>query len=73
VWELSVAPEARICGTGKGKNTIFSTFYLPSPHLEPEMEMTQEELFIRFDFPDYWVFGAYYAPKPKKLSSKLWA
>jgi hypothetical protein len=28
--------------------------------------------FIRFGVPDYWVDGAYYAPNPKILSSKLW-
>jgi hypothetical protein len=28
--------------------------------------------FIRFGFPDYWMDGAYYAPNPKLLSSKLW-
>jgi hypothetical protein len=29
--------------------------------------------FIRFGFPDYWMDGAYYAPNPKRLRSKLWA
>jgi hypothetical protein len=37
------------------------------------MEMIQVEFFIRFDVPDYWMDGAYYAPNPKKLSSKLLA
>jgi hypothetical protein len=29
--------------------------------------------FIRFGVPDYSMDGAYYAPDPKILSSKLWA
>jgi hypothetical protein len=29
--------------------------------------------FIRFGVPDYWMNGAYYAPNPKILGSKLWA
>jgi hypothetical protein len=29
--------------------------------------------FFRFGLPDYWMDGAYYAPNPKILSSKLWA
>jgi hypothetical protein len=28
--------------------------------------------FIRFRFPDYWMDGAFYAPNPKLLSTKLW-
>jgi hypothetical protein len=39
--------------------------------LEPDMEMTQVEFFIRFGFPDYWMDEAYYAPNPKRLCSKL--
>jgi hypothetical protein len=29
-------------------------------------------IFFRFGFPDYWMDGAYYAPNPNLLSSKLW-
>jgi hypothetical protein len=36
------------------------------------MEMTQVEFFFRFGFPEYWMDGAFYAPNPKILSSKLW-
>jgi hypothetical protein len=51
----------------------FRIFFPTPPHLEPEMEMTQVEFFIRFGFSDYWMDGAYYAPNPKLLSSKLLA
>jgi hypothetical protein len=51
----------------------FSSFSIPPPHLEPEMEMKMVEFFIRFGAPGYWMDGAYYAPNPKILSSKLWA
>jgi hypothetical protein len=53
-------------------NTIFSSFSLPAPQLELEMEMKPVEFFFRFGVPDYWMDGAYYAPNPKKLCSKLW-
>jgi hypothetical protein len=36
------------------------------------MEMKLVDFFIRFGVPDYWMDGAYYAPNPKKLRSKLW-
>jgi hypothetical protein len=52
----------------------FSGFSIPPPHLEPEIEIKMVEFFfIRFGFTDYWMDGAYYAPNPKTLSSKLWA
>jgi hypothetical protein len=54
-------------------NATFSSFSIPPPHLELEMEMTQVDFFIRFGVPDYWMDGAYYAPNPKRLRSKLWA
>jgi hypothetical protein len=50
-------------------NATFSSFSIPPPYLE--MEMTQVEFFIRFDFSDYWMDGAYFGPNPKLLSSKL--
>jgi hypothetical protein len=43
---------------------------IPPSHLEPEMEMTQVDFFIRFGVPEYWKDGAYYAPNQKILSSK---
>jgi hypothetical protein len=29
-----------------------------------------DKFFIRFGVPDYWMYGAYYAPNPKRLRSK---
>jgi hypothetical protein len=52
-------------------NATFSSFSIPPPHLEPEMEMTQVAFFIRFGLSDYWMDGAYFGPNPKLLSSKL--
>jgi hypothetical protein len=37
------------------------------------MEMKLVEFFIWFGVRDYWMDGAYYAPDPEILSSKLWA
>jgi hypothetical protein len=54
-------------------NATYSSFSILPPHLEPEMEMTRVEFFIRFGFSDYWMDGAYYAPNQNLLSSKLWA
>jgi hypothetical protein len=51
---------------------IFKFFPTPS-HLEPEMKMKPVEFLFRFGAPDYWIDGAYYAPNPKILRSKLWA
>jgi hypothetical protein len=53
-------------------NATFSSFSIPPPHLEPEIEMTQVEFFFRFGFPNCWMDGAYFGPNPKLLSSKLW-
>jgi hypothetical protein len=53
-------------------NATLSSFSIPPPHLEPEMEMTQVDFFYPVGFPDYWMDGVYYAPNPKLLSSKLW-
>jgi hypothetical protein len=52
-------------------NATFSSFSIPPPHLEPEMEMTQVEFFIRFSLSEYWMDGAYFGPNLKLLSSKL--
>jgi hypothetical protein len=43
-------------------NATFSSFSIPPPHLEPEMEMTQAEFFYQIGVPYYWMDGAYFGP-----------
>jgi hypothetical protein len=47
--------------------------FFPTPSTFGNGNEANGIFFIRFGFPDYWMDGAYYAPKPKLLSSKLWA
>jgi hypothetical protein len=52
---------------------IFKFFHTPSTFGTGNGNDTGGIFFIRFGFLDYWMDGAYYAPNPKLLSSKLWA
>jgi hypothetical protein len=51
---------------------IFKFFPTPSTFGTGNGNEASGIFFIRFGFPDYWMDGAYYAPNPQILSSKLW-
>jgi hypothetical protein len=52
---------------------IFKFFPTPSTFGNGNGNEAGGIFFIRFGVPDNWMDGAYYAPSPKILSSKLWA
>jgi hypothetical protein len=55
------------------EHDIFKFFPTPSTFGTGNGNEPDGIFFIRFGFPDYWMDGAYYAPNPKLIRSKLWA